>query len=133
LVGAAGYTKDPITGQGITDAFHSAEWCTEALDDALTGRRRYAEAMTECQRRRDAAVGPLYEFTTLEPPPEMQQLMTAIAGNQAAWTHSSACRRELSHRPRSSIPPTWPRYSPSLDQDAPLPGAKNASDPAGRR
>ena len=89
LVGDAGYTKDPITGQGITDAFHSAEWCTQALDDAFTGRRSYAEAMAGYQHRRDTAVGPLYEFTTQlatldPPPPEMQQLLTAIAGNQPA-------------------------------------------------
>jgi flavin-dependent dehydrogenase len=89
LVGDAGYTKDPVTAQGITDAFHSAEWCAKALHEAFSGARSYDEAMGDYQRRRDTSVLPLYEFTTqlatLEPPPpEMQQLLAAIAGNQAA-------------------------------------------------
>jgi 2-polyprenyl-6-methoxyphenol hydroxylase-like FAD-dependent oxidoreductase len=89
LVGDAGYTKDPITAQGIGDAFHDAERCAIALDEALSGARPYDEAMAEYQRERDARVGPIYEFTTqlatLEPPPpEMQQLFGAMAGNQDA-------------------------------------------------
>lgn len=89
LVGDAGYTKDPITGQGITDAFHTAEWCVDALHQALSGERSFDEAMGGYQRRRDESVMPLYEFTTqmatLEPPPaEMQQLMGAVAGSQPA-------------------------------------------------
>ncbi len=31
LVGDAGYTKDPITAQGITNAFRDAELCAAAL------------------------------------------------------------------------------------------------------
>jgi flavin-dependent dehydrogenase len=89
LVGDAGYTKDPVTAQGITDAFHSAEWCTAALDDAWNGGRSYDDAMGDYQQRRDTGALALYEFTTqlatLEPPPpEMQQFLAAIAGNQAA-------------------------------------------------
>jgi flavin-dependent dehydrogenase len=89
LVGDAGYTKDPITAQGITDAFHSAEWCADALDEAFRGARTFDDAMGEYQRRRDTSVLPLYEYTTqlatLEPPPpEVQQLLAAIAGNQPA-------------------------------------------------
>ncbi|MGE0297549.1 NAD(P)/FAD-dependent oxidoreductase [Pseudonocardia sp.] len=37
LVGDAGYTKDFITAQGITDAFRDAELCTTALHQALSG------------------------------------------------------------------------------------------------
>jgi hypothetical protein len=45
--------------------------------------------LRDYQRDRDAQVLPMYEFTcqlaTLQPPPpEMQQLFAAIAGNQAA-------------------------------------------------
>ena len=51
--------------------------------------------MGEYQTTRDAHVLPMYEFTcqfaTLEaPPPEMQQLLGAMHGNQDAWTGSSA-------------------------------------------
>jgi flavin-dependent dehydrogenase len=89
LVGDAGYTKDPVTAQGITNAFESAEWCAGALHDVFSRGRDYDEAMGEYQQRRDTRALPLYEFTTqlatLEPPPpEMQELFAAIAGDQAA-------------------------------------------------
>jgi flavin-dependent dehydrogenase len=37
LVGDAGYHKDPITGQGITDAFRSAQLLVEAIDAGFSG------------------------------------------------------------------------------------------------
>ena len=89
LVGDAGYIKDPITAQGINDAFRDAERCAIALDETFTGARSFDEAMSDYQRARDEHVLPMYEFTcqlaTLEPPPpEMQQLLGAIHGNQKA-------------------------------------------------
>ena len=38
LVGDAGYTRDPITAQGITDAFHDAELCATAVDETFAGQ-----------------------------------------------------------------------------------------------
>jgi 2-polyprenyl-6-methoxyphenol hydroxylase-like FAD-dependent oxidoreductase len=89
LVGDAGYNKDPITAQGIQDAFRDAEQCAAALDQTFTQARSFDEAMGEYQRNRDEHVLPMYEFTcqlaTLEPPPpEMRQLFAAIAGNRTA-------------------------------------------------
>jgi 2-polyprenyl-6-methoxyphenol hydroxylase-like FAD-dependent oxidoreductase len=89
LVGDAGHTKDPITAQGISDAFIDAEQLTAALDDGWTGRRQLDAGLTDHQARRDARVKPLYEFTCqlalLEPPPpHMQQLFAALRGNQQA-------------------------------------------------
>ena len=89
LVGDAGYNKDPITAQGISDAFRDAEHCAMALDQTFTGARSFDDAMSEWQRARDRHVLPMYEFTcqlaTLEPPPpQMQQLFRAIHGNQKA-------------------------------------------------
>jgi flavin-dependent dehydrogenase len=89
LVGDAGYTKDPVTAQGITDAFCSAEQCVRALDEGFQGRQSLDEAMRNYQQRRDARALPIYEFTTqlatLEPPPpQMQQLLSAIQDNQEA-------------------------------------------------
>ena len=89
LVGDAGYLRDPITAQGITDAFRDAELCATALDDSLDGRRPFEVAMAAYQQARDAQVMGIYEFTTqlatLEPPPpEMQQLLGAVHGNQDA-------------------------------------------------
>lgn len=89
LVGDAGYNKDPITAQGISDAFRDAELCVAALDETFTGARPFDEAMGAYQATRDAEVLPQYEFTTemakLEPaPPELQHLLGAVAGNQDA-------------------------------------------------
>ncbi len=89
LVGDAGYSKDPITAQGITDAFRDAESLTLALDDVLSGARPFETALAAYQRARDEQVMPMYRFTcqlaTLAPPaPETQQLFAAINGNQAS-------------------------------------------------
>ena len=89
LVGDAGYNKDFITAMGISDAFRDAESCASALDAALSGTRPFDDAMGEYQATRDAHVLPIFEFTcqlaTLDPPPpEMQQLLGAMQGNQDA-------------------------------------------------
>jgi 2-polyprenyl-6-methoxyphenol hydroxylase-like FAD-dependent oxidoreductase len=89
LVGDAGYNKDPITAQGISDAFRDAELCATAIDESRSAGRPWDEAMGHYQRTRDEHVLPMYEFTCqlarLEPPPpEMQQLFGAIAGSQKA-------------------------------------------------
>jgi 2-polyprenyl-6-methoxyphenol hydroxylase-like FAD-dependent oxidoreductase len=89
LVGDAGYLKDPITGQGISDAFRDAELCAIALDAAFAGVLPFEEAMGEYQRVRDEQVLAMYDFTcqlaTLDPPPPaMQELIGAMRGNRAA-------------------------------------------------
>ena len=89
LVGDAGYHKNPITAMGINDAFRDAELVAGALDEAFTGRRSFEEGMSDYQQTRDRETMPVYEFTdefaTLEPPPpEMQQLIGAMQGNQEA-------------------------------------------------
>ena len=86
LVGDAGYHKDPCTAQGISDAFCDAELLASALDEALSGRRPYGDAMADYHRRRDEHALPMYDLTcnlaTLQPPPpEMQQLLGAVAGS----------------------------------------------------
>lgn len=89
LVGDAGYLKDPITAQGILDAFRDAEACALALDEFYSGARPFDTAMADYQRARDDSALAMYELTyqiaTLEPPPpEMQQLIGAMQGNQEA-------------------------------------------------
>lgn len=89
LVGDAGYHKNPITAMGINDAFRDAELVAGALDDAFRDRRAFEEGMGEYQRIRDEVAKPVYEFTaqfaTMEPPPpELQQLIGAMQGNQEA-------------------------------------------------
>jgi 2-polyprenyl-6-methoxyphenol hydroxylase-like FAD-dependent oxidoreductase len=89
LVGDAGYNKDSITAQGIQDAFRDSELLAGALDEALSGAAPYDQALGRYQATRDQHVLPMFEFTcqmaTLEPPPpDMQQLIGAMAGNQLA-------------------------------------------------
>jgi 2-polyprenyl-6-methoxyphenol hydroxylase-like FAD-dependent oxidoreductase len=89
LIGDAGYNKDPITAQGISDAFRDAEACTAALHEVFEGRASFDDAMSAFQRTRDLHAFPIYEFTTQmatmeAPPPEMQQLLGAVHGNPEA-------------------------------------------------
>lgn len=89
LVGDAGYNKDPITAQGIKDAFRDAELVSAALHQCFSAARSFTETMGDYQRARDDQVLAMYEFTcdlaSLEPPPpEMQVLLQAIHGRQAA-------------------------------------------------
>lgn len=89
LVGDAGYVRDPITAQGISDSFFDAENLSGAIDAAFSGQRSLPEALAEYETRRNERVRPMYHFTcelaSLEPPPpEMQQLFMAMHGNQEA-------------------------------------------------
>jgi 2-polyprenyl-6-methoxyphenol hydroxylase-like FAD-dependent oxidoreductase len=45
LVGDAGYDKDPITAQGISDAFIDAESLSNALDDGWSGHAPLHDAL----------------------------------------------------------------------------------------
>jgi 2-polyprenyl-6-methoxyphenol hydroxylase-like FAD-dependent oxidoreductase len=87
LVGDAGYHKDPLTAEGISDAFRDVELLVEALDAGFSGRRPLDAALADYEQQRNAAAMPIYEFTyqlaALEPPPpEMQQLFGALRHNQ---------------------------------------------------
>jgi flavin-dependent dehydrogenase len=89
LVGDAGYTKDPCTAQGISDAFSQAELLAEAVHDGLVGRRPLAAALADYQHRRDTAALPMYEFTCemarMQPPtPEKAAMLAALSGDRAA-------------------------------------------------
>ena len=89
LVGDAGSHKDPLTAQGITDAFRDAELLSEAIADGLGGRRPLGEALAGYGRRRDEEARPMYEFThelaALAPPsPEMQALFGALRDDPEA-------------------------------------------------
>jgi flavin-dependent dehydrogenase len=87
LVGDAGYHRDAMLGQGISDAFRDAELLAGALGDAFSGDRPIEDALADYQQQRDEAVLPMYELVTematlAPPPPESAQLMFAMQGNQ---------------------------------------------------
>jgi 2-polyprenyl-6-methoxyphenol hydroxylase-like FAD-dependent oxidoreductase len=87
LVGDAGYHKDPIIAQGITDAFRDARLLADAIDSGFSGASPLDEALVEYERARNEAAAPIYamtqDFGTLAPPPvEMQQLFAALRDDQ---------------------------------------------------
>ena len=105
LVGDAGLVKDPITGQGIGDAFRDAELLAEAVAAGLDGKRAEEQlgieadaadldgqpleaALAGYQQARDRAALPMYGFTaelaSFGPPrPEQQVLFAALSRDQA--------------------------------------------------
>jgi 2-polyprenyl-6-methoxyphenol hydroxylase-like FAD-dependent oxidoreductase len=90
LVGDASYNRDPITAQGISDAFIEAECLANAIDRGLfADGDELDHALSHVEAARNARVRPMYEFTyelaALEPPaPPMQALFSALRNNQVA-------------------------------------------------
>ncbi len=89
LVGDAGYHRDAITAQGMTDAFLHAEMLAEAINAGLDGRLPMGQSLAEYQAKRDASVLPMYGLTNdlarlAPPPPEMAGLVGAVHGNPRA-------------------------------------------------
>ena len=87
LVGDAGYHKDPITAQGITDAFRDAELLADALEAGFAGERPLDDALAGYERRRNEETRGLYELTyelasLAPPPPEQQALFGALRENE---------------------------------------------------
>jgi 2-polyprenyl-6-methoxyphenol hydroxylase-like FAD-dependent oxidoreductase len=89
LVGDASYCRDPITAQGMSDAFIDAEQVVDAIDAGLAGRRDLEPALAAVEAARNERVRPMYDFTNelaaLDPPPTpMQELFAALHNNQEA-------------------------------------------------
>jgi len=64
LVGDAGLVLDPITGQGISDAFRDAELLADAVAAGLGGDGPLGTALAGYQLARDRAAKPMYDFTS---------------------------------------------------------------------
>jgi 2-polyprenyl-6-methoxyphenol hydroxylase-like FAD-dependent oxidoreductase len=88
LVGDAGLVMDPITGQGIGDAFRDAELLADAIGAGFDGRQPLDSALAGYERKRNEEALPMYEFTTElasfgPPKAEEQVLFASLAGNQS--------------------------------------------------
>jgi 2-polyprenyl-6-methoxyphenol hydroxylase-like FAD-dependent oxidoreductase len=88
LVGDAGLVMDPISAQGIGNAFRDAELLAEAIEAGLGGRRPLGRALAAYRRRRDAAARPMYDFTVRQAafgplPPGEERLLAGLAGRPA--------------------------------------------------
>jgi 2-polyprenyl-6-methoxyphenol hydroxylase-like FAD-dependent oxidoreductase len=89
LVGDASYNRDPITAQGISDAFIEAEMLATALGPSPSGVATCGDELAAHEAARNERVRPMYEFTSQlaalkPPPPEMQALFSALRGNEDA-------------------------------------------------
>ncbi|MEU8238193.1 NAD(P)/FAD-dependent oxidoreductase [Actinoplanes missouriensis] len=89
LVGDAGVHKDPITAQGITDAFRDADLLADAIDAGFSGRKPLETALRGYEYRRNQALKPLYDFivdhAAMEPFDDgFQDVLAAMRGNQDA-------------------------------------------------
>jgi flavin-dependent dehydrogenase len=91
LVGDAGYHKDPITAQGIADAFRDAELLADALDAGFAGTRPLDDALAGYERTRNEETRGLYEltheFASLAPPTAEQQTLFAALRTNAEDTN----------------------------------------------
>jgi 2-polyprenyl-6-methoxyphenol hydroxylase-like FAD-dependent oxidoreductase len=63
LVGDAAYHKDPITALGISDAFRDATFLSDAIHQALSGKKQWRAALSEYETKRNRVARPLYQFT----------------------------------------------------------------------
>jgi len=87
LVGDAGYNKDFLTAQGISDAFRDADGCSAALERWLEGTSTFDAEMSAWHTERDRRALPAYDFTcqfaSLEPAsPEQRALFQAMHGRR---------------------------------------------------
>jgi 2-polyprenyl-6-methoxyphenol hydroxylase-like FAD-dependent oxidoreductase len=83
LVGDAGYNKDPLNGEGITDAFRDAELLVGAIDKGFCGQQPLDQALADYERERNEVAMPVYELVNqaaaLEvPSAEQMQLFHAL-------------------------------------------------------
>jgi 2-polyprenyl-6-methoxyphenol hydroxylase-like FAD-dependent oxidoreductase len=88
LVGDAGYSIDPGTAQGISDAFRDALGLADAVHAGLDHPERLAAGLEAHYRHRGSTTRPMceltYQLSALDaPPPDMVALFAALAGNQA--------------------------------------------------
>jgi 2-polyprenyl-6-methoxyphenol hydroxylase-like FAD-dependent oxidoreductase len=112
LVGDAGFTKDPLSARGISDAFRDAELCVRAIDAVLSGRQSAEQAMAGYQNTRDRFAIPV------------QQATRTLAHFQWDEAEASALLRKLGkiideecHFLSELIPPGAPDYTTRLQND----------------
>lgn len=87
LVGDAAYHKDPVTAQGMTDAFLAVERLAAALDEILRGSVSEADALASYQRWRDRRTAEMYAITCQlaghdEIPADLMRVYRALCDNQ---------------------------------------------------
>ena len=85
LVGDASLVLDPISAQGISQAFRDADLLAEAVTTASALGAPLDARLAQYHQRRDAAARPIFRFTSrlaefAAPTQAQQLLMSAISG-----------------------------------------------------
>jgi 2-polyprenyl-6-methoxyphenol hydroxylase-like FAD-dependent oxidoreductase len=88
-VGDAGFHKDPILAQGISDAFRDAEFLADAVDAGLAGRTPLENALRLYEQRRNEMAMPGYEQNCaaaafVPPPPQVFAERAAVRAAQGS-------------------------------------------------
>ena len=96
LVGDAGYHRDPIVGQGISDAFRDAELLADALQRGCSGGQPLDETLANYERKRNVAARPMYEL---------------------------ACRLAALEQPTPALIPVLAGFAPTLSRATQRPSA----------
>ena len=82
LVGDAALHRDPITAQGITNAFTHAQILGEELVQAFAGEQPIDRALARYDERQFAALKPMFDYTVhlamLQPLPAEVQAMVPL-------------------------------------------------------
>ena len=89
LVGDAALHRDPITAQGITNAFTHASILAEELDLALRGEKQLDAAVANYDGRQFDLLKPMFDYTVhlamlQQLPDEVAQMLPQIATDPAA-------------------------------------------------
>ena len=100
LVGDAGFHKDPILAQGISDAFRDAELLANAIDAGFAGRTPLDEALRDYEQRRNDAALPGTNRTVPRPPSCRLHPRSWPSAPQFT-PHSSRCPNRLVMRRRT--------------------------------
>ena len=79
--------KDPITAQGISDAFRVAELCAAALDETFRGERSFDDAMADYQRRATPT-----SFRSTSSPPSSRPSSRRRLRCSSSWRRRTAAR-----------------------------------------
>ena len=89
LVGDAALHRDPITAQGITNAFTHADVLSEELDLAFRGEKPLDQAVADYDARQFRILKPMFDYTVhlamLQPlPDQVAGMLPAVAGDPQA-------------------------------------------------
>ena len=89
LVGDAALHRDPITAQGITNAFTHADILAEELVQAFAGSKTLHSALADYESRQFERLKPMFDYTVhlamLQPlPEEMKLMLPQVAADPAA-------------------------------------------------